>query len=53
MKTELGDIQRTIADKDAELRVAKEYLNGLKEVFACCLIMYPCRMPIFFLADLT
>ncbi|XP_074592192.1 protein PTST homolog 3, chloroplastic-like [Curcuma longa] len=32
VKTELGDIQRTIADKDAELRVAKEYLNGLKEV---------------------
>lgn len=52
MKAELGDIQRTIADKDAVLHAAKEYLNGLKEVFACCLIMYPCRMSIFF-ADLT
>ncbi|CAL9079980.1 unnamed protein product [Musa textilis] len=29
---ELGDIQRTIAEKDAELRAAEENLDGLKEV---------------------
>ncbi|XP_042399208.1 protein PTST homolog 3, chloroplastic-like isoform X7 [Zingiber officinale] len=32
VKAELGDIQCSIADKDAELRAAQEYLNGLKEV---------------------